>query len=187
MSQLLRFPTLEGCKVSSSPPLAAEERHVVHTTAPAPTVADIPAKSKLMMKAELPCQKVIDARRKKEEAQVRKAAAGGTSKKRTTASEGGSSRATKKKAVEHMSEPDESSNHVSSPDPLHTVEPLRIEEDAERLANLRHQEDEFHMALDDQEVNRENDPPVQQGANQNALVISVPSHTTFPSGLFQLG
>ena len=70
MSQLLRFPTLDGCKVSAGPPLAAGERHVLHTTAPAAAVADLPKKSKLMKKAELPFQKVRDARSKKEEAQA---------------------------------------------------------------------------------------------------------------------
>ena len=102
-------------------------------------------------------------------------------KKRKPAGEGASSRPSKKKAVEQVSEPEESSNHVSSPDPLHTAEPL--EDDAQRLEGLRHHEDEFHLAVEDQIANAGNNPPVQQGENPNALVISIPSHTTFPSGL----
>lgn len=191
MSQLLRFPTLENCKVSAGPPLGAGEERAVHTSPPAATVNDIPPKSKVMQRAELPCQKVIDTRRKKEEAQARKAAAGGgISKKRKPTGAGGSSRANKKKTVEHVSEPEHSSNHVSSPDPLHTAEPLQTlcggpqtaEKEAERLANLHHQEDEFDLG-NDQGIRPEGENPAHQGAPTNALVISIPSHTTFPSGL----
>ncbi|PWA86563.1 transposase (putative), gypsy type [Artemisia annua] len=190
MSELLRFPNLDGIKVSAGAPLAEGEKHVTHTSEPAKTLKDVPAKSKLMKKAEQPCDKVIIARKKKEEATARKAAAGEGGKQKRATGEGGSSRTVKKKNVEHMSSPERSSNHVSSPNPISRADPLNILTDAphaedanaERLVSLRHQEDEFESPLFDENVNLDDAARHDnEGAQNNVSIIPIPSHTTMPS------
>lgn len=152
-----------------------------------------------MKAAEVPCDKVLAAKKKKEELATARAAAEGQrhGKKKRATGEGASTHVvSKNKRVEQSSDNELSSTHISSPAPINRADPVQTLTNAphhegnvnpDQLISLHHQSDEFESPLARNTVRQS--PAVNPNGDEQvntALTIPFPSPSPDHSGSFQM-